>query len=178
MSLPPATNYKRKCIMQTTTPSKETIFQPYSEQEQETSEILSLALSPTGYLYLYSDPNNQESISTKLASTIRSFFTINDAVGLLRLGLIHIDTPLPTSISFWQQFSRLFIAEMCKRTSFDDDNHHPPLDIVFSEQEVNELIDRAPFMRGAEYLNQECAKILWQRLNKALVEELISLMIV
>jgi len=153
---------------------KESKSQNYLEQEKGCYEALSIALSPTGHLYLYSDPENQESIPTKLANTIDSFFAINDAIGLLRLGLTNTDTPLSTSISFWRQFAQLFIAEICKLSGVDSKDNHMEFNVTFSEQDINRLIDQAPFMRGVEHLNQNIANILWQKLNKALAEELLS----
>ena len=100
---------------------KESKSQNYLEQEKGSYEALSIALLPTGHLYLYSDPENQGSIPTKLANTINSFFAINDAIGLLRLGLTNTDTPLPTSISFWQQFAQLFLAEVCKLSGSNEE---------------------------------------------------------
>ncbi len=160
--------------MQKSIHRKKLISQNYSESEKGSYEALSIALSPTGHLYLYSDPENQESIPEKLAQTISSFFAINDAIGLLRLGLINSDTPLSTSISFWQQFAQLFIAEICKGSGLGDENNDTKFNVIFSEQEINRLIDQAPFMRGVEYLNQDTASSLWQRLNTAMTEELIS----
>lgn len=160
--------------MQNMTHHKESKPQNYLEQEKGSYEALSIALSPTGHLYLYSDPENQESMPTKLANTISSFFAINDAVGLLRLGLTSTDTPLPTSISFWQQFAQLFIAEICKLSRLGDKDNHTEFNVTFSEQDINKLIDQAPFMRGVEHLNQDIANILWQKLNQTLAEELLS----
>ncbi len=158
--------------MQNMTHHKESKSQ--NDLEKESYKVLSIALSPTGHLYLYSDPENQEFIPTKLANTIDSFFAINDAIGLLRLGLTNTDTPLPASISFWRQFAQLFIAEICKLSGLDDKENKTEFTVTFSLQDINNLIDQAPFMRGVEHLNQDSANILWQRLNQALREELQS----
>src|SRR5207253_263517 len=83
---------------------------------------LSLGLTPSGHLQLYHETGNeaidyQELLSVEIADKLRSFFELNDAVGLLRLGLTHFVVSLPSSISFWQTFSHLFIAEVCKHTA-------------------------------------------------------------
>jgi superfamily II DNA or RNA helicase len=160
--------------MQKTIHHKELKSQNYSEPEKGAFEALSIALTPTGHLYLYSDPETLESIPAKLTKTISSFFAIDDAVGLLRLGLIKTDSTLPTSISFWQQFAKVFIAEVCKLSGLGNQDNHIEFNVTFSEQEINRLIDQAPFMRGVEHLNQDMANKLWQKLNKAMAEELIS----
>lgn len=152
---------------------KESTTVDYSEKENKSYDALSIGLSPTGHLYLYSDPENQESIPTKLRATISSYFAINDAIGLLRLGLTNTDTSLPASISFWRQFAQLFIAEVCKQSGSVEENNPTEFHLTFPEQDIK-LIDQAPFMRGIEHLNRDIAHIIWQRLNIAIAEELVS----
>ncbi len=128
----------------------------------------SLALSPAGYLYFY-DTGTLEEISESIAEKIHSFFSVNHSVGLLRLGLTHFNEPLSESISFWQQFSHLFIAEVCKHTD------HTKIPVIeFPIDEINQLILRAPFIRGIEYFNDNTAKILWDGLKEALSSELTA----
>lgn len=137
-------------------------------------ESLSIALSPTGHLYLYNDPENPEVILSTIAAKLRSFFAMNDAIGLLRLGLTTFDTPLPASIAFWKQFSQIFIVEMCKLSNFNEEKNTIKFAITFPEQEMNTIINQAPFMRGIEHLNLELAQKLWNHLNRALEEELTA----
>ena len=129
-----------------------------------------LGLSPTGILYFY-DAEQSENISADVTEKIQSFFSINYSVGLLRLGLTHFNEPLPDSLSFWQQFSQIFIAQMCKHVS--GENATIP-DIEFPSDEINQLIFRAPFIRGIEYFNLDVAKLLWDGLHDALIVELES----
>jgi superfamily II DNA or RNA helicase len=135
-------------------------------------EFLSVALSPMGRLYLYSDAENHEVIPTSLANKIRAFFVDSYTIGLLRLGLIKMETPLPASLTFWQNFSKIFIAELCKLSGLTEKNNHRPLVIHLPNQEINRLINQAPLMRGVEYLNDEMAATFWQGLNSALNIEL------
>lgn len=132
---------------------------------------LSLAISPTGHIYLYSD-ENQESVPTAVADKIRSFFALNDIVGLLRLGLTNFSATLPSSLSFWQKFIHIFIAQTCKLNSLDEQAKLISLQIPFPLNEINRLIEQAPFIRGIEYLNQEMAEAIWQNLTKALIDEI------
>ena len=145
---------------------------PKKDAGKKIKAALSIGLSPIGHLYLYSDLENQESISEKLGVTISSFFANNDAIGLLRLGLTNTETPLPASISFWQQFAQLFIAAVCKLNGLGEEDKPTEFHVAFPEQEINKLIDQAPFMRGVEHLTQDIANTLWHRLNKAMTEEL------
>ena len=80
---------------------------------------LSLSLSPSGHLYLYTGLETSEVVSSAIAEKIHSFFSISESVGLLRLGLSPFASSLSTSLLFWQQFSQLFITEMCKHVDPD-----------------------------------------------------------
>lgn len=139
------------------------------KKEQTNGIPLSLSLSPSGYLYLYGD---SEIISVSLAEKIDSFFSVSESVGLLRLGLTHFGESLPPSFSFWQQFSQLFITEICKNVISNENAVIPH--ITFPSDDVNNLITQAPFIRGIENLNQETASALWQRLVTALISELTA----
>jgi non-specific serine/threonine protein kinase len=131
---------------------------------------LSLSLSPSGHLYLDTTQENAEMLSKSLAEKLQSFFSINEAVGLLRLGLTHFDEVLPPSFSFWRQFAQIFITEMCKHAHSEDQLVLP--EIAFLAEEINNLMDQAPFIRGIDYFNDEIARRFWANLHKALFEEL------
>jgi SNF2 family DNA or RNA helicase len=133
---------------------------------------LSLSLSPIGHLYLYVGSGTDETLPQFIAEKINSFFSVNESVGLLRLGLSNFGISLPPSFTFWQQFSKLFITETCKTDKLVLQS--AILDIPFPEDEINNLIEEAPFIRGIEYLNQETASLLWQGLITALNQELIA----
>jgi len=82
-----------------------------NQKKKKSSDIaipLSLSLSPTGHIYLYTGSEAEEMVSPSVAEKIQSFFSVNASVGLLRLGLTHFNDSLPPSFSFWQQFSQLF----------------------------------------------------------------------
>jgi superfamily II DNA or RNA helicase len=133
---------------------------------------LSLSLSPIGCLSLYSDSNTLESLPESVAEKIQSFFSVSGPVGLLRLGLHHFDGGLPPSFSFWQQFSKIFITEICKTADLTQESPIP--DLKFPKDEMDELIGAAPFARGIEYFNLETASFLWQGLKEALQSEVTS----
>ncbi len=140
---------------------------------QNETVSLSLALSPAGHLYLYTDEQNQETLPASIAEKIHSFFSIDGARGLLRLGLSHFSEPLPLSFSFWKKFTQIFIAETCKHTNIVDGKSLIPK-ITLPSQEIKELIEEAPFLRGIENFNLETADILWQNLSHSLLKELES----
>jgi len=132
---------------------------------------LSLSLSPLGHLFLYVDLDTPETLPKTIAKKIGSFFSISESVGLLRLGLSHF-SELPPSFSFWQQFAQLFVTEIFKHV--DPNEKSPHISIAFPVDKINRLIEKAPFIRGIDYLNQETARLLWTGLVAALSSELTS----
>ena len=98
---------------------------------------LSLSLSPIGHLFLYVDTD--EVLPQSIAEKINSFFSISESVGLLRLGLINFESLLPLSFTFWQQFSKIFVTEICKTAE-----HTLQSAVPFPEDEINHLIAQAP----------------------------------
>ncbi len=132
---------------------------------------LSLSLSPIGHLYLQSN-SIDETLLQSIAEKINSFFSVSEQVGLLRLGLSNFGITLPPSFTFWQQFSKIFITEICKNSGYDLQSGIQ--DISFPEDDINNLITEAPFIHGIEYLNQEIALQLWQGLITALNQELTA----
>src|SRR3990167_5574103 len=83
------------------------------------------------------------------------------------LGKLHSLSP---SLHFWRSFSRKLITQMCKLNHSQEFPKINPPGIT----ELQEIIQRAPFMRGAEYLSSEVLLSIWQRIEGALREELKS----
>jgi superfamily II DNA or RNA helicase len=152
---------------------KNKISQSVDLKNENANDIpLSLSLSPSGYLYLYTDSETSETLPKTIAEKMHSFFSVSESVGLLRLGLTHFGASLPASFTFWQQFSQLFITDICKAADQDEKSSIPH--IAFPTDEVNDLIGEAPFIRGIDYFNQETAQFLWQGLVTALSNELTA----
>jgi len=144
--------------------------------QSTTENHLSLALSPAGHLYLYSDTASQEPLPATLADKITALFSsppTADAKGILHLGFTHFNVPLPPTFTFWQQFSRLFVTEICKLAGLPDTSNDPLSHLDPPLADFDRLITEAPFMRGVEYLNQETLTALWQALIQTLQTELI-----
>ncbi len=148
------------------------------------SPALSLALSPSGHLYLYQnqyqdpDQEREELMSSSVFSKIQNLFLTESGqedylVGLLRLGVININTLLPATLMFWQTVVQLFITEVRKVSAQyeyiieDSFQISPPL------MDLATLMEQAPFMRGLEYLNLEVMSALWEGLCQALKSDLI-----
>ncbi len=140
--------------------------------EPTNTNAFSLALSSTGHLYLDADIERAEFMPLKGVEQIREFFSLGDSIALLRLGLTQFDFILPTSFSFWQQFSKIFITEVCKHSAeivFTSETR-----VIFPTDEMQQFLLEAPFIRGIQYFDLDMAKLLWQRLLDALMQELIA----
>ncbi len=133
---------------------------------------LSLSLSPTGHLYLYSDPENEETVLLHVAEKIKDSFAIGSATGLLRLGVVDFGVPLPPSFTYWQTFSKLFVTEVSKLSGLETFSSEDILRLSPLLVELESHLERAPFMRGGEYLNSEVMTTLWHVLSQVLLEEI------
>ncbi|MBL0941308.1 MAG: DEAD/DEAH box helicase [Alphaproteobacteria bacterium] len=132
---------------------------------------LSLALTPSGQVYL--DPSPNEYISEVKAQRVQSLFSKGPTIGLLQLGLEDISAPLPASITFWQKFSRLFISKLCMVAAFEPSNQDFEVSLP-NIQDLDEFMTNAPFMTGGEYLNYEVLQRLWQDLQGTLQQYLLA----
>lgn len=152
------------------TEKREFDFKNHAMNElQKNAPYNNLGLSPSGHLRFYF-AEASEAISNTIVEKIDSFFSVNQSVGLLRLGLTHFNERLPDTFLYWQQFSHIFIAELCKHADTSEHTQIPT--ITFPADEINQLIFQAPFFRGVEYFNFEVAKTLWDGLQEALFSEL------
>lgn len=119
-----------------------------------------------GQLFLYSDIGNQETALSLVADKVASFFDEDYSAGLLRLGLANFTMPLPPSLSYWQRFAQIFLTEICKLSTYEEK------DIVIPRLELDGLLKRAPFMRGADLLDIEMLAALWRNLTRSFFSNL------
>ena len=70
------------------------------------------------------------------------------------------------SVAYWRDYTRFFIAEVCRQQTQSVANE---FDIEFPDaNSLEEWQARAPFMRGAEYLNEQTLAHVWNELVAAL----------
>ena len=127
-----------------------------------------LVLSPTGSIYLNETALSEEQLSPSESIKIKESFANGSAVGLLHLGLRDSVAPLPQTFFFWQSFSREFITRVCKLHALDK-----PSTIEITPPNLAELatwIERAPPMRGAEYLSEDVLLAIWREINTVLTK--------
>ncbi len=131
-----------------------------------------LSLSPEGQVYFNQDREPSERLTQAEYVKIHELFTQDAAWALLHLGLRDLGPSLPPSFFFWQAFSRQFIMRLCRLQSTENQGK-----IIVDEPKGDELaalIDRAPFMRGAEYLSKEILVAIWRQMETVLDVELRS----
>ena len=109
---------------------------------------LTLALSPTGHIYLDSN-SNQEYMPAVIAKKIQTPFKNGYALGLLRLGLVNFAIALPPSFAFWQRFAQRFVTEICKTSELPNQTGNKSVSLI-PEVEFQEFVIQAPFMNGGD----------------------------
>lgn len=130
-----------------------------------------LSLSPEGSVYLNSDREPDERLSLTQYAKIKDLFTQNSSYALLHLGLRDFSS-LPPSFSFWQAFSHQFILRVCQLQGTEDQRK-----ITIDEPDSNLLgviLEKAPFMQGAEYLSEEVLIGIWRQMTEVLNQELFA----
>ena len=126
--------------------------------------LVELSLSPERCVYLNRDMQTGEQLPLSEVTKIEELFAGGAATGLLHLGLRDFKSLLPSSFLFWQTFSREIITRFCKLQTANIDQ---PL-----STEMQGMVDKAPFMKGAEYLSEGVLVSIWQEIEKALRKEL------
>jgi superfamily II DNA or RNA helicase len=139
------------------------------DNQYNTKAQLSLGLTPSWHLLLYSD-NDRKITSTEVSQQIHDLFSLGPELGLLRLGLTNFTSELPANLNFWRQFAQIFIMQLCKYSQAEEKDDLTK--ILLPIEEISLWLTQAPFMRGAEYLNLDCAHKLWQELALILAPEL------
>lgn len=137
------------------------------------NQQMRLVLSSQGRVLLRTvDADEMDPWPQVVIDKIQTFFTGDDHIGLLRLGLTQFDQPLPPDVLFWRQFSQLFIATICQHKVVDQVIAKWIQSLPLPKEEVESWRLAAPFMRGMEHLTLEIANSLWQGLKTALIAEL------
>jgi SNF2 family DNA or RNA helicase len=133
---------------------------------------LSLSLSPDGFVYLYGDPKNGETVLLEVEQSLKASFEGGSGRGLLHLGLTAFASPLPPSLSYWQAFSHVFVTEASKLAGLETFSAEDVFSLPLPVADVASLIERAPLMRGGSYLSVEVMEILWDFLSCAFLDAL------
>ena len=124
-----------------------------------------LGILPSGHLHCFfeqaaqTDPQNTKALSKA--------FSTHLGEGLFVLSVYNDETELASSVRFWRELSCLYMKERCHTPSFSSENLEP-ISII---PEINELLQNAPPMKGAEYLSSEALEMAWETLDGWVCEQ-------
>ncbi len=128
---------------------------------------LNAALLPSGRIEL--EWNSVEKLIGKdqqrLQEELRKRIEADYDGFLLFLGFSDSSIPLSASLDYWRKVTGRF-AEALTRT-VDLERLRDRASVVLADADAAKLLDAAPFMVGAEYLNRDLLNDLWSRLNAA-----------
>ena len=122
-----------------------------------------LALNPAGHLIFHTPFDNHRPFSEDVTKRIRDAFANQSAEGLLHLGTVELETPLPPLLSFWRDFARNYLTGLCQAAGFaqsDLPSVPPP-----SREALGQIANACPPMQGIEYLNPDTLGSLWEALD-------------
>jgi len=130
---------------------------------------LLLALTPAGTLVVREAPD-ADPVDPAGAERIRVAFARGGGHGLLHLGAVEVDTPLPPGIAFWRDVGRLFVTHLCAQPELEPSRKR--LHVPFPEADIAALTTGAPPMPGGEYLAAGALASLWAAMDAACRAEL------
>ncbi len=131
-----------------------------------------IMLNPLGHLLFHAGDIDHNAIPDAVARRIEQAFAIHSAAGLLHLGTVELETPLPSLFSFWRNFARNYLTELCQSAGIDDTSLQPLP--VPSLEELESMANNCPPMQGIEYLNTDVLASLWETLDQYTQNEIRS----
>jgi non-specific serine/threonine protein kinase len=127
-------------------------------------------LTPSGRIDVqFGSPEDGPLVSAKNAQEIIEVFRVGRGNGVLYLGAAQLVTELPPSLSYWRDLGRAFIGRVCGALDPTD-----PQSLVIpgpDEDEIAALVQAAPPMQGAEFLDAGLLGDVWSDMGGALAAE-------
>ena len=120
---------------------------------------LGLRLTPQGHL-VSEEAEDSPVLEDKIAVRLVEAFAQGSGHGLMWLGAEEVGQALPPVLGWWRDFAARYVGGLCLRSS-DTAFTVPPPD----GGELATLVLTAPMMPGAEYLNQDILKALWEEMG-------------
>ncbi|MBL0712130.1 MAG: ATP-dependent helicase, partial [Desulfosarcina sp.] len=122
-----------------------------------------LKLTPTGRLRLLEGSNDTEAAPDAWMKRVAAAFSSSSAEGLFALAATKPDAPPPSSFSYWRDFARRYLTQLCRRPE-SVGKPLPPIEPPF-ESELATMLLSAPPMQGGEYLKIKIFRDLWVDLD-------------
>jgi SNF2 family DNA or RNA helicase len=139
--------------------------------------MLDIALTPSGHLALFEVAGaggvdaGAEALPKTVADSIRDAFAKGPNELLLRLATLQEKAPLPPAFAFWRGLGERYLSELCHIPEPAEDLKQP---LPAPLEELAEIANAAPPMRGGEYLRAETLAGMWKELDGALRREIES----
>ena len=137
------------------------------------SNRLTAVFTPQGRLLLAAADEDSAwpGLDAATAQRLQAAFARGSGHGLLQLGAGEVASALPSALAYWREFAARYVTALC--TAGDERSPPgPPAVAEPSRAELQDTIDAAPPMTGAEYLSTHTLAGLWAELGAACAEQL------
>jgi len=124
---------------------------------------IAIVLRPNGHLIVESAEEAEPLMSEAAARRLSAAFTASTGEGLENLAGAFLHEPLPPTLSYWREFARLFVGGLCHAPGASAETlvlPEPP------EEALQKLAEKAPPMKGLEYLNASLLALIWSALQE------------
>ena len=128
-----------------------------------------ISLTPSGRLLLEDSDASRSGARDNWSKAVFDAFSADQASGLFALGALKPTVSLPPSLSYWREFSSLFITELCRAPEFSDNDVLSIEPAPLAQLQV--MRDSVPPMPGAEYLSLELLLRFWDELGSWVTRE-------
>ncbi len=127
--------------------------------------IPTLSLLPSGHLVFLPDGGDGQ-LPDIIAGRIETAFHRGTAAGLFHLATAELTTTLPSTFSFWRDFSRRCLTQLCKVAAAEAQAEPSGgASTLPSEEELLQIVESSPPLSGLEYLNPSALAELWTALE-------------
>ena len=109
---------------------------------------------------------NQELLQKELFNQFKENF---DSF-LLFLGLCNKSVPLSVSLDYFRKFTELYTKQLIRTPNLEVLRHK--VNVLLNEDEITDMLNQAPFMIGAQYLNKSLLEQIWLKLNSKYQQEI------
>jgi non-specific serine/threonine protein kinase len=146
-------------------PAAETLPELGASHAESGGQVLELAATPSGRLYLETRPASADCPPAAAAARIVAAFEAGAGAGLLRLGAAELTTPLTPSLAFARSLGHLFMTRLCAVP--DLAARWPAVELPPPVAELERLAEARPPATGGEFLDAGRLAGLWHELLAA-----------
>ena len=131
-----------------------------------------LAISPAGRAYLETIHSATDAPTSVATSRICKAFERSGAHGLLQLGAVELGASLLPGLAFGREFAHLFMVRLIAVAGLTE--QWATVVMPAPRADLENLVEAAPPMTGADYLNAAALGAWWVDLHNAVREDIIA----